>query len=298
MNIMTFISIGISLIYTLICLLLTLLLNKSSMTMNDENIFKSTKRQLYIFFVIINLFFSSNIFFSVNIFFTNTLILHSKNINNICIKVKEDIKNNMINVLDICNEYLQERENYGDTIKNLNNLFAITFLTSGSYIYIIIYNIVINKTYLTNYVDYVKIIFYSLMIILFSSAQNKINDSIQNLIDNIYSVNFIRNNLIRLTIEYNNDNKKIMKTESLWYIVKDKMVSKNYEKNNDEDLNVFSYILDKENANYLDWLVIIQMMKMKWETISFIGFELNGWDMIKQIITLGSSFVILVEALK
>jgi hypothetical protein len=135
------------------------------------------------------------------------------------------------------------------------------------------------------------------MIIMFSFAQNKINDSIQNLIDNIYSVNFIRNNLIRLTIEYNNE-KKLIKTESLCNIVKDKILQKNINKNNDEDLNMFSYILDKENANYLDWLVIIQMMKMKWETISFIGFELNGWDMIKQIITLGSSFVILIQALK
>jgi hypothetical protein len=271
LNVLTIFSFVISLIYTIICIVLGVKLDLSCITRFDQEIFNNFSKGTYISLIIINKILSSNIFFSVNIFFTNTLLLHARNIKNINNKIKEDINQNNINVLEICTEFLEERTSYSKTIKNLNNIFSITLLTSGSYIYIVIYDIFINKINTNNYVDYLRVIFYGIMIIGFAYSQNQINKRLNDINDSIYSVPFLKKNLIRLTINYNN---------------------------NDENVDTYSYILDRENSNYLDWLAIVQMMQMKWETISFLGFELNGWDMIKQIITIGSSFIILIQALK
>lgn len=292
LNIFTLIIFGISLVYTLICATLGIVLNKSCITRNDEIIFSDINRGFYIFVLIIHKFLASNVFFSVNIFFTNTLILHSNSLFNLANKIKDDITNNKINILEICNEYLEQKNNYIKTINKLNNIFSITFLTSGSYIYIVLYDILINNTTITNYVDYLRIIIYGIVIFVFSYTQQKINKAINIIRENIYSINFLRANLNRLDINYNLEDKT---TEELRDKIKQQVLKK---ENSLTNPNVFSYIMDKENSHYLDWLVLSNIINLEWDKINFLGFELNGYDVVKQIATLASSFILLVEALK
>jgi hypothetical protein len=292
LNIMTIIIFFISLIYTIICSTLTMTLNQSCITRNDDKIFNEINRNIYYFILVLHKIVSCNIFFSVNIFFTNTLLLHSNYLLNLAQKIKDDVKNNRINILDICNEYIEQKNYYSKTINKLNNIFSITFLTSGTYIYIVIYDIFINHNNISNYVDYLRIIFYSIMIFIFSYIQSKINKAINNIKDNIYCNDFIHLNLNRVNINYNLDDK--LKDE-LWDKVKEKVLIKDTSTTNP---NVFSYIMDKENSQYLDWLVLNSIINVEWEKISFLGFELNGFDMIKQFITIASSLILLIEALK
>jgi hypothetical protein len=262
-------------------------------------------RYLYILILIFHKFVSSNVFFSVNIFFTNTLLLHSTYLLKLAKKIKEDSSNNQINILDICKEYFEQKNYYKKTINKLNNIFAITFLTSGTYIYIVIYNILIEYDDNSNYVDYIRMIVYGIMLIIFGYTQDKINKSINEIINNIYNINFLRDSLNRIEIDYNfidkynNESKKNFKKEiSIQNSSKPNESKPNESNVNEFNPNIFSYIIDRENSKYLDWLVLNNMINIEWDKINFLGFELNGFDIIKQIITIASSLILIIQALK
>jgi hypothetical protein len=217
--------------------------------------------------------------------------LHSNSLFNLGKKIKEDIKIDNVNILDICNEYLEQKNNYIKTINKLNNIFSITFLTSGSYIYIVLYDIVINNIGITNYVDYLRIIIYSIVIFVFSYTQRQIDKAIEMIKQNIYSIEFLRSNLNRSEINYDLETKNDETSDK----VKKQVLNKEPSMTTP---NIFSYIMNKENTKYLDWLVLNDIINLEWEKISFLGFELNGFDMIKQIITIASSFILILEAFK
>ena len=305
LNILTIIIFFISLVYTIICVSVSLSLNKSGITRNDDIIFNNMNRYLYILILIFHKFVSSNVFFSVNIFFTNTLLLHSTYLLKLAKKIKEDSSNNQINILDICKEYFEQKNYYKKTINKLNNIFAITFLTSGTYIYIVIYNILIEYDDNSNYVDYIRMIVYGIMLIIFGYTQDKINKSINEIINNIYNINFLRDSLNRIEIDYNfidkynNESKKNFKKEiSIQNSSKPNESKPNESNVNEFNPNIFSYIIDRENSKYLDWLVLNNMINIEWDKINFLGFELNGFDIIKQIITIASSLILIIQALK
>jgi hypothetical protein len=289
LNILTILSFFTSIIYFLICVTLAIKLNLSCLTKIDNLIFNNINRQIYIGLLVINKFITAQIFFSVNIFFTSTLLQHGRSIKNLSKQIENNIEHNIsnnINIYEIIIDYLDQKYNHNETIDKLNNIFSITFLISGTYIYTILYDIFINKHITNNYIDYIRVIFFGSFIFIFAYTQNKLNKSINKINKHIYNPLFVKQLLSRIDINHEPNNVYQHKDDNLIELRKK------------ESFNIYSYIFDKENANYLNWLAISHIINIQWETISFLGFELNGWNIINQIIVIASSFVILVSALK
>jgi hypothetical protein len=139
---------------------------------------------------------------------------------------------------------------------------------------------------LNNYIDYIRAAYFGSFILIFGYTQNKLNKSINNINTNIYNPLFVKQILSRITIDYEPNKDAFIHNENKLELKKS------------NKFNIYSYIFDKENSNYLNWLAISHIINIKWETISFIGFELNGWNIINQIIGIASSFIILINALK
>ena len=90
--------------------------------------------------------------------------------------LQSNIADNFDLVVFFCSGIYESRE-YNETIEKLNNIFSITFLTSGTYIYIILYDIFINKIITNNYIDYIRVIYYGSFIFIFAYTQNKLKKS-------------------------------------------------------------------------------------------------------------------------
>jgi len=284
-----------------ISLITIILLIKES----DVNIFSDEYNKLNLTTqIIIGIAIFINTYFSYNIFLINLLVfayiflIHSLYIKKYTDKLKKYINNNTdeLTITSIINEYSKLKAQYTKSVKNINNIFSSIIIIGviSGYFMIVNYN-----TKFFNKISYIEIICFLIISIIYIYSINNIKQKVSDIITIINSPKFSEKFLSRVILNQIKSKKdKLSKEKTLKDITK---ILSNKSKSNKKNTNLIkdiafrNMIKSHENAESLDWLILMDKLNSNWEAFKLFGFDIEDATIIKKIIAIIVGLVMILN---
>jgi hypothetical protein len=212
---------------------------------------------------IIILFFISNLY-SINIFFSNAYIfsivfkIHSYDIKSFY----KEINNNLNSCpSELCNNMIRLRNEYEYSLELLNTTFSIIILFGCISTFIILLDLSNGRF---NIFQYIYVFIFIIVLFVYCSSIILIKDVKNKLFSISYS-----NKIIEKLITRKNINKININGNQKEFI---------------NGINLNAIIIEKENADILDWYITYQILGAPWDTFKLFGFNIDDFSIFKKII--------------
>lgn len=230
-------------------------------------------------------------FYKYNIFLCNIIIFalilrnHAIAIHNYSINLDTitNVKTEEITLKSIIQEYNTLKQNFNDSVSALNNMFSSVTIAGIIGAYFTIISISNGDPSVLIYIDLAYFfIIECIYIYIIHDMRNKVNSIIEIVNSQKIMEIFLNRNAFE---SFSGDVYKLINTD----------------KNTSEDvritkeLSIRNMIRINENSHSIDWLILNIKLNDKWDSFSFMGFEISDIDMIKKLGSIIVGFLMLTN---
>ena len=260
-----YIGLGSSLLIVIVSLILLNIGYKISMysTLYNDT---ATHGKIWVnILLIIESFFSYISYVTNMITFSVIMIYHREKINMYSEKIQNDKNNFLFDlIVSITEEFHNMRDEYADTISNINDMFNMLNIFGLIALYFSLMNIYNKNIYI---MDIINIVFFVVIETIYIYSINKVRTCISNIKDKMTSVSIIT---------------QIMgKTPDRQIISK---INKT-DQSSIFDMTYHGMAASFKNVEVLNWIVLRDVLSAEWETFNFLGFPITDSFIVQKALS-------------